>query len=263
MTAAEVDPTRAADRMEALGRLAGGVAHELNNVLMVIAGYTEMLAESADGNREVMEGLRMITDAAERATGITRQLLIFGRRQAGDPRVIDVSRILGAVVPSIRRLVPASVTIRVDAGDGLGVRMDPALLERLLVSLAVFSKEAVPEGATLSLAARTVPLSGFSDAWGHEAPAGDYVQLSIAHSRVIEAGARARLFEPFFTTKPMGKGAALTLAVAYGIVSTSAGYIDVVTEKSGSRFDVYLPLVAGAEATDRPDGPAARPAWGQ
>ena len=242
----------AAQRMDALARLAGGVAHELNNVLMVISGYSEMLGEAVESNQEARESLRMIADAAQRATGLTRQLLLFGRRQPAHAQDVDVARALAALVPTIESLMPASATVRVGVEDeALLVRLDPTHFDRLVTSLAVFSRDAVQEGGTVSIEARAITRdTAFTDLWGLDAPSGDYVRLSVAHSHVAEPGARTRLFEPFFTTKPIGKGAGLTLAVAYGIVRTGGGFVDVVEEGGGSRFEVLFPLVANDERRD-------------
>lgn len=241
----ESERVRAAERMEALSRLAGGVAHELNNVLMVITGYAEMLGESDSAGRETQDALRLIAEAAQRATNITRQLLLFGRRQVTEAADVAVSTAMAAALREIKALVPASAKIRVSIDNSpLYVHMDPSHLERLVVGLAVFSREAVPEGATLTIDAQKVTSAAFIDAWGHEAPAGDYVRVTVGHSTAVEPGVRARLFEPFFTSKPIGKGAALSLAVAYGIVRSGRGYIDIVPDGSGSRFEVHLPLVA-------------------
>lgn len=249
----------AAQRMDALGRLAGGVAHDLNNVLMVITGYCEMLVETMESNREARDGLCMIAEAAQRAVGITRQLQLFGRRQVAETCEVSLSQAIPALVPAIKKLVPETAAVQVEVeAAGLLVCIDPAHLERLVTGLSVFSRDAVPEGGTLTVTARTVAQPAFTDAWGDQAPAGDYVRLSVAHSAAIEPGARSRVFEPFFTTKPIGKGAGLALAVAYGIVKTSRGYIDVTTNGCGSRFDVHLPLVTSElQRAPRADGAAA------
>lgn len=261
MTTGTADaPATAAQRMEALGRLAGGVAHDFNNVLMVISGYAEMLAQSVEADEDAKDAVRTIIEAAERATTLTRQLLLFSRRQAIEPADVAITPAVAALEKMLRRLVPEDVTLTLVAGDpSLTARVDPGQLDQVVFNLVANARDAMPSGGRLTIAVEGVYRSAFVDASGERALAGDYVLLTVSDTGAgMEEGVRTRIFEPFFTTKSAGKGTGLGLATVYGIVKSSGGYIDVRSVVGqGTTFEVYLPLAGDTAITDAaPESPA-------
>jgi signal transduction histidine kinase/ActR/RegA family two-component response regulator len=249
-------------KMEAVGRLAGGVAHDFNNLLVVIAGYAELLLErtgpGAPGSRELSE----ILAAANRAADLTRQLLAFSRRQMLQPRVLDLNGVIAGLEDMIRRLIGEDVELCVSlSGEPMNVKADPAQIEQAVVNLAVNARDAMPEGGRLSISTREVTLERTSlpAVHGSLAP-GAHVLLEVADTGIgMTDAVRAHAFEPFFTTKEKGKGTGLGLSTVYGIVNQSNGHIVLdSTPGRGSTFRIFLPMEpAGAEAPPKP--PAATP----
>ncbi|HSC27865.1 MAG TPA: ATP-binding protein [Vicinamibacterales bacterium] len=235
---------RQAETMEAVGRLAGGVAHDLNNVLTAIFGYVDLLADQfgpEDPRRADVEEIRL---AAERASALTRQLLALGRRQTLQPRVLNLNELIAGLEQPLQRLVGDGVRITVrGAPDLWNARVDPDLIEQVLTNLCANARDAMPDGGriVISTVNRTV---ADDDATGHAGLApGSYVVLSVEDSgRGMPASVLRHVFEPFFTTKPRGKGTGLGLATVYGIVAQSGGATHVESEEGkGTRVLVYLP----------------------
>ncbi len=255
------DQLQQAVKMEAVGRLAGGIAHDFNNLLTAILGTSALVLDELAGTDPHQEDLLEIRRAAERAGGLTRQLLAFSRRQVLQPRVIEVNGIVRTVDTLLLRLLGEDVQRRKSLAPDLGlVRADPGQLEQVIVNLALNARDAMPEGGVLTIETANVELGGQKFA-GFTAIPGPYVRLSVRDTGSgISPRVRLHLFEPFFTTKERGKGTGLGLATVYGIVKQSGGYIDVASEEGkGSTFHIYLPKVEGP--LDPPlDVPQAAPA---
>ena len=239
------DRLRQSQRMEAIGRLAGGIAHDFNNLLMVIKSYAELgRREATTTGSEVGERLAEIDRAADRASDLVRQLLAFGRRQVLNPEIVRVNQLVRGLEDMLARLLGDDVEIEVDLDPDAGLtRVDPALLEQVIVNLAVNARDAMPRGGRLQICTRAVP--------GDDTAAGQ-VELAVRDTGVgIDPAIRDRIFEPYFTTKEMDKGTGLGLATAYGIVEQSGGRIEVDSRPNrGTTFTVRLPQV-----DDRPSAP--------
>ncbi len=243
-----------AQKMEAIGRLAGGVAHDFNNLLTVIGGYGELLASdlsAADPRRAEVEA---ILGAARRAADLTRQLLAFSRRQVLQPKRIDVGAVLAEMQSMLQRLIGEDVELVVRVAEKLGaVKVDVGQFEQVIMNLVVNSRDAMPAGGTLVVDAVNRDLDATTLVRGEPHP-GAWVLIRVSDSgEGMDAEVLARVFEPFFTTKPAGLGTGLGLAMVYGIVTQSGGFIDVQSERGqGSTFGVYLPLANGVDLAEAP-----------
>ena len=253
-----------AEKMEAVGRLAGGVAHDFNNILTAIYGYTDVLHGSLPTHGEARSFVAEIRKAAARAAALTQQLLTFSRRQEHLPRPVDLNRLLRDLLPMLERLIGEDVGIDLDLGEDLWtVHADPARLEQALVNLAVNGRDAMPRGGKLTLRTRNVTVEsadGVGPRAGHlDAGPGKYVAVTVSDTGVgMDAQTRSHLFEPFFTTKDVGKGTGLGLATVFGIVKQSGGSITFRSEPGqGTSFTLYLPRTEGSfeHAEERPDAP--------
>ncbi|MFP5286606.1 MAG: two-component system sensor histidine kinase NtrB, partial [Thermoanaerobaculia bacterium] len=222
---------RHSQKLEAVGRLAGGVAHSFNNLLAAISLHAELLLEARGSAEEQRRHAEEIQKAGERAAALARQLLAFGRKQVLDPRPLDVPREIGIMVPMLRRLVGEQIALeaRLDPGAGW-IHADLGQLEQVVLNLVVNARDAMPEGGRLLLEAR--PLEG-------------WVEIRVSDTGVgMDEAVRSRLFEPFFTTKGRDKGSGLGLATVHGIVSQSGGEVRVESAPGeGSCFSVRLPAV--------------------
>ena len=254
----------AANKMEAIGRLAGGVAHDFNNLISVILGCTAFAVETLPEGAPALGDLLEVTRAGERAAALTRQLLAFGRKQVLDPVPLDVNRLASELEKMLERIIGEDIDLTLKLAPDLGViRADKSQLEQVIMNLVVNARDAMPTGGTLTIetSTRQVPAHGAVAPVGL-AP-GSYVRIAVTDTGTgMDRQTRERLFEPFFTTKAQGKGTGLGLSTAYGIVKQSGGEIAVESELNrGSTFEVYLPRIV-AEAAPKPAArkPAARPA---
>ena len=242
-----------AQKLEAVGRLAGGVAHDFNDLLTVILGYSDLLLDQLDANRILYQEVAEIKRAADRAATLTQQLLTIGRRQAPSLRPVDLNPIIAAQLDTLRQLVGDGVELTVNlAADLSPARVEPGQVEQLVMILAANARDAMPQGGSLSIETANVEL----DAAGARRCAvqpGPYVMLAVTDTgQGMDAATQARLFEPFFTTKEPGKGTGLGLSSVYVIVRQCAGSILVSSEPGlGSSFRLYLPCGEG-QAGARP-----------
>jgi len=245
-----------AQKMEAVGRLAGGVAHDFNNMLTVISGYNRMILEELSPLDPLHEYAEEISKAAERAGAITNQLLAFSRRQVIQPRVINVNAVLGQTEKMLRRLLGEDIQLTLNLPEGVGnIQADPNQIEQAVVNLAVNSRHAMPTGGHITIETGNVYLDEDYIKTHLGVTPGDFVMISVTDTgHGMDAATRQRIFEPFFTTKERGKGTGLGLASVYGMVKQSGGDIWVYSEpEKGTTFKLYFPRVA-SEVTDAKEG---------
>ncbi|HEX8394451.1 MAG TPA: PAS domain S-box protein [Longimicrobium sp.] len=242
---------RQSQKMEAVGMLAGGVAHDFNNVLTVIGGNVSLLLADTDADDPRRQDLGQIAEAAERAAGLTRQLLAFSRRQILRPQSLDVSALVSGLFPMLKRLLGEDVDLHFQSTGPVGnVEADPGQLEQVLMNLAVNARDAISAGGRISFETAEVEFDGSQRAWdGSRIPTGRYAMLAVSDTGTgMPPDVVSRVFEPFFTTKEVGRGTGLGLSTVYGIVRQSGGYVWVHSEVGvGSVFKIYLPTVAAAE----------------
>ncbi len=237
---------RHSQKMEAVGRLAGGVAHDFNNLLTAIIGYAELITERTTDDPLVRQHADLIQKAGQQAASLTRQLLAFSRKQLLQPRVIDLNRLVIDMEKLLRRVIGERFDLQTHPQAQIGrVMADPSQIEQVILNLSVNARDAMPTGGTLTIQTRNVHLEEtearlVSVSLG----AGDYVELSVADTGTgMDENTQAHIFEPFFTTKGPGKGTGLGLATVYGIVRQSGGGISVETHlHRGSTFRIYFPL---------------------
>ena len=237
---------RQSQKMEAVGRLAGGVAHDFNNLLTVILGYTQILADGMPKGSRMAESTAQIKSAADRAAGITRQLLAFSRKQVLSPRVINLNDIMLNLDSLLRRLIGEDIEVLTVPANDLGtVKADPGQIEQVIMNLALNSRDAMPRGGKLTLETSNATLDGTYARDHQPVEPGRYVMLAVSDTGVgMTPETMTRIFEPFYTTKEVGKGTGLGLSMVYGIVKQSGGYIWVYSEPNqGTTFKIYLPRV--------------------
>jgi signal transduction histidine kinase len=237
---------RQAQKMEAVGRLAGGVAHDFNNVLTAIFGYTELIAEEFPEAERVRADLAEIHKAASRAASLTRQLLAFSRQQVFDATVLNLNDLVRDIDKMVQRLVGEAVEVRFGLAPDIGnVRADAGQIQQVIMNLVVNARDAMPHGGKLLIETANSDLA--EDYAERHAPVvlGAYVRLAVTDTgEGMTPDIAGRIFEPFFTTKEKGKGTGLGLSTVYGIVKQSGGYVWVYSEPGrGTTFKVYLPRV--------------------
>jgi PAS domain S-box-containing protein len=238
-----------AQKMEAVGRLAGGVAHDFNNLLGVILGHAELLLRRYGPEHPGAGALEQVRLAAERGARLTRQLLAFSRRQVLQPRVIDLNAVVRSLEPMLARLIGEDVQLVTVLADGLGrVRADEGQVEQVLMNLAVNARDAMPRGGRLTIETGNLDPADGGSPLHLDAPPGARVTITVSDTgHGMDAATLGHIFEPFFTTKPAGEGTGLGLATVYGIVQQSGGHIDVESEPSkGTTFRISLPRIEGA-----------------
>jgi len=254
---------RQAQKMEAVGRLAGGIAHDFNNLLAVIMTYTELVREDLPASDPRSADLEMVSDAADRAHALTRQLLAFSRQQILQPAVLDPNQAVIAVELLLRRLLGEDIIVDLQLDSTVGrMRIDPGQFEQVLLNLAVNARDAMPAGGSLTISTAPVEVDEASQALHGLPRPGRFVMISVADSGVgMTAETKARIFEPFFTTKEVGKGTGLGLATVYGIVTQAEGSVTLYSEVGmGATFRIYLPeVLTDPDAVLEPGPPEAAP----
>jgi nitrogen-specific signal transduction histidine kinase len=243
------DQLRQSQKMEAIGRLAGGIAHDLNNALTAIAGYAELALGELESGHAARGDVEEIRRAAERAGSVTRQLLAFSRKQLLEPRVFDLNETVAAIARMLSRLLGPEVRVQTRLADAvLPVLGDPGQIEQALINLAVNARDAMPSGGQLIVStARETVDDDRARSYVPMSP-GEYVVVRVADTgHGMSGDTKARIFEPFFTTKDVGKGTGLGLSMVYGTLKQCGGFIFMDSEVDrGTTFHLYFPAVAAA-----------------
>lgn len=240
---------RQAQKMEAIGRLAGGIAHDFNNLLMVISGYSEFLLERIGPDPRLRGPAQEISNATQRATSLTRQLLAFSRKQMLAPKVLDLNEVVAENLKMLTRMIGEDIDLVMVPGPGLGaLRADPGQIDQVIMNLAVNARDAMPQGGKLTIETANIHLDENFARTHTPLTAGDYVMLTISDTGVgMDTDTQSRIFEPFFTTKG-AKGTGLGLSTVYGIVKQSGGFIFVDSQpQRGTAFRAYFPRIDGRE----------------
>jgi PAS domain S-box-containing protein len=244
---------RHAQKMDAMGRLAGSVAHDFNNILFIITGYADQALRKMHAQDPLYARLEGIVNAAQRAASLTRQLLTFSRREPVRPQIVNLNTIVRQMEPLFRRLLGDPIDIVTTLAPDLGrTKADTSHLEQVLMNFVVNARDAMPDGGRLCIETANTALDETYTAASAELAPGDYVVLTVTDSgQGMSAAVRERIFEPFFTTKEKGSGTGLGLSIVYGIVKQAGGRVSVYSEPGhGTAFKVYLPRIADAEDKD-------------
>jgi two-component system CheB/CheR fusion protein len=247
------DHLRQAQKMAAMGRLAGGVAHDFNNILTVILGYSDMLASDLPASDPHYGDARLIRESAQRAASLTQQLLAFSRKQVLQPKVVDLNEVITDLDRMLRRLIGENIELVTTFEEALGpIRADPGQIGQVVMNLALNARDAMPNGGRLTIETRNVDVSETA-AGGHDLEPGRYVMLAVGDSGVgMDAETKARVFEPFFTTKGQRVGTGLGLSTVYGIVEQSGAQIRFSSELAlGTTFWIYFPRLTEQPRTHR------------
>jgi two-component system, cell cycle sensor histidine kinase and response regulator CckA len=238
-----------AQKMDAIGRLAGGVAHDFNNLLTIITSYSELAMDDALPGSGIETKIQEILLAARRAAELTRQLLAFSRKQPQALRLVELNQVIGGIAKTLRRLIGEDIEFIFTPGNGLGrVRVDPVQIEQILMNLCANARDAMPQGGRLRIETSRITID---EEYVHNKPAviptGHYALITVSdNGSGIPAGDLPHIFEPFYTTKPLGEGTGLGLATVYGIVKQSKGFVWAYSEPHrGTIFKIYLPSTAG------------------
>ena len=243
-------------KMEAVGQLAGGVAHDFNNILTAISGYADILAEDLADSPRQLEDIEEIRKAARRAAALTRQLLAFSRKQVLEPRIINLNDVVLNLDKMLKSLMSENIELKtLLAPDLKATRADLNQIEQVIMNLAINSRDAMPDGGSLTIETANVALDQEYAARHVSVAPGDYVMIAVSDTGCgMDEKTKARIFEPFFTTKPAGRGTGLGLSTVYGIVKQTGGSIWLYSEpKKGTTFKIYLPAVhALPEDIDKP-----------
>ncbi|MFL5307397.1 MAG: ATP-binding protein [Polyangia bacterium] len=247
---------RHVQKMDAIGKLAGGVAHDFNNLLTAMHGFTTFALEAVGPTHPASPDLKEVLAAVERAAGLTRQLLAFARNQAVTPRVVDVNAVVGSMDRLLRRLLGEDVEIVTQLMDeAWPTVIDPGAFEQVLVNLAVNARDAMPDGGCLTIETLNATVDEpFGNAHGGDMVVGDYVVIAVSDDGIgIDRATQEHIFDPFFTTKPPGHGTGLGLSTCYGIVRQAGGHIWVYSEAGqGSTFKIYLPRSGARPVVPKP-----------
>jgi PAS domain S-box-containing protein len=247
-----------AQRMEAVGALAGGVAHEVNNMMLVILGFSEFLLHAPDMEEERLSDVGHIVRAAERTAAVTRQLLAFSRRAFHQPQVVHLDQTVQDLEPVVRRLLGEERHLALTSDVSSLVRVDKAQLEQVIVNLALNARDVIPAGGTLTITTAETELRTAAASHDNVAiPAGRYGIVIVRDTGPgMDLETQAHIFEPFFTTKPVGKGTGLGLAAADGIMKQNGGYITLASEPGlGTTFTLYLPVLSDSDVVERRAAP--------
>ena len=241
---------RKAQKMEAIGRLAGGVAHDFNNLLTVIKGHGDLMLDGMEPTNPFYGSARQIEKASDRAAALTRQLLAFSRMQVLQPKILNLNSLVSEMFSILKRLVREDIAFTFRSGESLArVKADPGQIEQVIMNLAVNASDAMPSGGSLTIETQNFPADETFCSSRVPLEPGEYVRLVVEDTgHGMDAATMARIFEPFFTTKELGKGTGLGLATVYGVVKQSGGciWVDSLPGK-GTRFEVYLPAVQELE----------------
>ena len=258
-----------ATKMQAIGQLAGGVAHDFNNILTAIIGYCDLMMLRHQPGDSDYDDIQQIKNNSNRAASLTRQLLAFSRQQTLRPQVLQLPDVVAEVSILLKRLLGETVRLEVHHGRAMGaVRADPGQLEQVIINLGVNARDAMPDGGVVHLTTKAVTQTDVRAMGSEILPIGDYILLSVEDSGSgISKENIGKIFEPFFTTKEVGKGTGLGLSTVYGIVKQSGGFIFAESEAGqGTKFDIYLPVHTGgvpeAEKAARPDKQKPKDLWG-
>jgi len=231
-------------KMESVGRLAGGVAHDFNNKLTVILGYAQMAMEGLDKTDPIYANLQQVMNAGKQSVDIVRQLLAFARKQIIEPEVLDINETMGGMLKMLRRLIGEDIDLVWSSGHGLWeIKMDPSQIDQILANLCVNARDAIDGVGKVTIETRNTVLDEAYCAEHAGAAPGEYVMLSVSDNGCgMDRETQENIFEPFFTTKEVGKGTGLGLATVYGIVKQNNGFIEVASEPGkGTAFSLYLP----------------------
>jgi signal transduction histidine kinase len=233
-----------AQKMEAVGQLAGGIAHNFNNMLTAIMGYLGLALEALPADHPIVADLEHVQATAKRAAALIHQLLIFSRRQPAEPKPLNLNQLIGTVKPLLRPLIPANIDLSLSLDPALGlVKIDANQFEQVLMNLTLNARDAMPQGGKLIIKTANLIIPQPDTLLHSEVAPGDYVLISVTDTGIgMTEEIKSHLFEPFFTTKELGKGTGLGLATCYGIVKQSKGQIWVESEPDqGTTFNIYLP----------------------
>ncbi|MFP4038002.1 MAG: ATP-binding protein, partial [Desulfobacteraceae bacterium] len=246
---------RRSQKMESIGRLAGGVAHDFNNMLSVILGHTQLAINKISPDDQLYQDLSEVLSAAERSTQITRQLLAFARKQAFSPQVLDLNETIDGMLKMLQRLIGEDLELVWLPGKELWpVKMDPSQVDQILANLCVNARDALEGGGKITIETHPVTLDKPYCAAHPDFSPGEYVLLAVSDNGCgMDRETRDRVFEPFFTTKDLNEGTGLGLSTVYGIVKQNSGFINVYSEPGrGTTFKIYLPRNTGNAGQVRP-----------
>ena len=256
---------RQAQKMESIGQLAAGVAHDFNNMLTIIQGHTSALLARPSLPPEVVDPVQAVYFAAERAAGLTRQLLMFSRKNVMQPRQLDLREVVGNLTQMVQRLIGESITLQFQPPEELPfVQADVGMVEQIVMNLAVNARDAMPLGGTLTIGVEAVAVDTAYTETHPESRVGRFVRLRVADTGTgMDATTLSRIFEPFFTTKDVGKGTGLGLATVYGIVKQHDGWLEVNSKPDkGATFDVFFPANEENAVAERKETADTAPAVG-
>ncbi len=239
-----IEERQQTSRLASLGQLAGGVAHDFNNMLQIINGYSEIVLDQVKEPGPLRQDVQRIQETVDRAASLTRQLLAFSRQQMLAPQVLDLNEVVGNVSSMLRRLIGEDVQLSLVLSDHLyRIKADPRQLEQVLMNLAINARDAMPQGGRLTIETSAAEVDEEFARSHPPMPPGPYVRMLVTDTgQGMDQDTQSRIFEPFFTTKERGKGTGLGMAITYGIVKQSGGYICVQSRMDqGTAFEIYLP----------------------